>query len=76
MTLVPGNNTLPMTGILDQTKILSSLNQTTGIVKLTITGNSSTYNGQHLTYYEKALQSNVLTLDMNVYAILGIGGSA
>jgi len=72
MTLVPGNNTLPMTGILDQNKVLSSMNSTTGIVTLTITGNSSTYNGQHLTYYESALQSNVLTLDMNVFAVLGI----
>lgn len=50
MTLRPGNNTLPMTGILDQTKVLSSMDKS-GHVVLLITGNSAVYNGQHLTYY-------------------------
>jgi len=66
MTLRPGNNTFPMTSIIDQPLVLDSMDQTTGIVELLISGNSSVYNGQHLTYYEKALASNKLTLEMNV----------
>lgn len=69
MTLVPGNNTLPMSAIIDQPKVISSLDAK-GFVTMTITGTSAVYNGQHLTYYEAALASNVLTLDMNVAQIL------
>jgi hypothetical protein len=54
MTLVPGNNTLPMTGIVDQVLIASSLNST-GWVTLSIKGESAIYNGQHLTYYVRYL---------------------
>jgi len=69
MTLVPGNNTLPMTGIIDQALVTSSLNSS-GFVTLSITGQSAIYNGQHLTYYEKPLATNVLALDMNVFQVL------
>lgn len=65
MTLVPGNNTLPMTGTVNQTLLLQSLNAS-GFAILEIIGQSSVYNGVHLTYYEEALKSNVLTLPMNV----------
>jgi len=54
MTLVPGSNTLPMTGIVDQVLIASSLNAT-GWVTLSIQGESAIYNGQHLTYYVRYL---------------------
>lgn len=50
MTLVPGTNTLPMTGFLDQLLITKSLNAS-GFVDLLITGQTAVYNGQHLTYY-------------------------
>jgi len=69
MTLVPGNNTLPMTGIIDQALVTQSLNSS-GFVTLSITGQSAIYNGQHLTYYEKPLATNVLALDMNVLQVL------
>ncbi|KAH8815935.1 hypothetical protein F5884DRAFT_202321 [Xylogone sp. PMI_703] len=69
MTLRPGNNTLPLTGILDQNLVTSSLNAS-GWVTMQITGKSAIYNGEHLTYYEKALASNKLSLDMNVLQIL------
>lgn len=69
MTLKPGNNTLKMTGMLNQTLITESLNKT-GFVDLIITGQSAVYEGQHLTYYEKALQSNKLKLTMNVFQVL------
>jgi hypothetical protein len=68
-TLVPGNNSLPMTGIINQTLITQSLNKT-GFVTLSIMGQSAIYNGQHLTYYEKPLANNILSLDMNVAQVL------
>jgi hypothetical protein len=68
MTLVPGNNSLPMTGIIDITMMANSV--VNGLVTLSIAGESAIYNGQHLTYYEAPLKSNVLTLDMNVAQIL------
>lgn len=72
MTLRPGNNSFPMTAILNQTLVLSSLDPTLGVgmVELFITGNTSVYNGQHLTYYEQALASNKLSLIMNVTQVL------
>jgi hypothetical protein len=39
-----------MTGTINQTALLASLN-TTGFAILEIIGQSSIYNGQHLTYY-------------------------
>ncbi|KAH8774996.1 hypothetical protein F5882DRAFT_299593 [Hyaloscypha sp. PMI_1271] len=75
MTLVPGNNILPMTGIVDQVLIASSLNAT-GWVTLSIQGESAIYNGQHLTYYEAPLKSNVLSLDMNIVQVLADSASS
>lgn len=75
MTIRPGNNSLPMTAIVNQTALITSLDKS-GKVNLTITGTSSVYNGQHLTYYEKALSSNVLTLEMNVLQILSDSAAA
>jgi len=69
MVLVPGNNTLPLTGIIDQTLVSKSLNAF-GYMEMGIVGNSSIYNGQHLTYYEKALASNKLSLELNVAQII------
>lgn len=69
MTLVPGNNTLPMTATIDQLSVLGSMD-TSGYVLMQITGTSAVYNGVHLTYYEAALESNVLSLEMNIAAIL------
>ncbi|KAH6665452.1 hypothetical protein B0J14DRAFT_232334 [Halenospora varia] len=70
MTLKPGNNTLPMTGTLNQTLVLGSTDTTTGIMVMKITGRDCIYNGEHLTYYEKALSQNVLSLSMNVQQII------
>lgn len=70
MTLVPGNNTLPMTGTMDQTKVISSMDTKTGIVELNIVGQSSIYKGEHLVYYERALASNNLSLALNVKQVI------
>lgn len=75
MTLYPGNNTLPMTGILDQILIAESLNAS-GWVTLAIQGQSAIYNGEHLTYYEVPLKNNVLSLDMNVQQVLADSAAA
>jgi len=74
MTLKPGNNSLPLTGLLNQTAVINSMDN--GIVDLLITGQESVYNGNHLPYYEKALQSNVLKLQMNVLQILSDSSSS
>ncbi|KAK2629504.1 hypothetical protein QTJ16_000324 [Diplocarpon rosae] len=74
-TLRPGANTMPMSAIIDQGKVLVSLNEA-GKVNMTIAGTGSVYNGQHLTYYEKALASNVLVLEMNVRQILADSAAA
>jgi hypothetical protein len=76
MTIVPGDNSLPLTGTVNQTGILQSLNVTTGFVTLQITGESAIYNGQHLTYYEEPLKNNVLHLDMNVVQVLADSAAA
>lgn len=52
--LVPGENTLPMKAIIDQPKVLASLNAA-GKVNMTIIGKTAVYNGQHLTYYVSLL---------------------
>ncbi|KAE8442982.1 hypothetical protein EG329_002445 [Mollisiaceae sp. DMI_Dod_QoI] len=75
MTIRPGNNSLPMTAVVNQTALIASLDKS-GKVNVTITGTSSVYNGQHLTYYEKALASNVLVLEMNVLQILSDSAAA
>jgi len=69
LTLVPGNNTLPMTGTMDQTAVVNSMNSS-GYVELSITGKSAIYNGEHLVYYERALASNTLSLALNVQQII------
>ena len=50
MTVVPGNNTLPLTAIIDQDKVISSTDKN-GFVDMIITGTSSVFNGQHIPYY-------------------------
>lgn len=53
LTIAPGNNTLPMTAVVDETKVISSMDSD-GFVDMVITGTSSVYNGQHITYYVRA----------------------
>lgn len=68
LTLVPGNNTIPMRSTVNQTLVLQLLQSKfkDGKLPIDIVGNSSEYNGQHLTYFEKALSSVTqhITLDV------------
>jgi len=66
MTLVPGNNTLPMTAIIDQDKVTKSMGAD-GMVELFILGTSSVYNGQHLTYYVSCVSGFGCAVANNAY---------
>lgn len=70
VALVPGNNTFNMRGYVD---LLTSLNYVkNNILPLAITGNSSVnIAGQHLKYFEAALQSNTINYDLNLTEALG-----
>lgn len=61
-TIYPGNNSLPVTGILDQLLIAESLEN--GLVTLLISGQSAIYNGEHLTYYVRLLSHLFPTISM------------
>jgi hypothetical protein len=68
LVLSPGNNSVTMTSITNQTAVLTLLTEkyTDGLLPIDIIGNSSVYDGVHLTYYEAALQSVTqhVTLDV------------
>ncbi|KAI9758672.1 MAG: Na+ ATPase [Chaenotheca gracillima] len=69
LTLKPGNNTVDMRSTTNQTLVFSKLSQfKDGIIPIDIIGNSSVYNGQHLTYYEEALKSNEQHIELNLGA--------
>lgn len=79
LVLKPGNNTVPMRSIVNQTLVIEKVTGTykDGMLPVDIVGNSSVYNGQHLGYFEKALQSNRQHITLNVgagLAALGGGG--
>lgn len=80
LVLTPGNNTVPMRSIVNQTLVIERVTGTykDGLLPIDIVCNSSVYNGQHLEYFEKALQSNRQHIVLNVgaaLAALGGGGS-
>jgi hypothetical protein len=68
LTLKPGDNTVPMQSIVKQLTVVRMIKEKyhNGIIPLEIKGNSSIYNGQHLDYYEKAIQDNLIKLDLDV----------
>lgn len=76
LILKPGDNRVPMRSRVDQLAILG-LVQTkykNAVIPLQIVGNSSISNGQHLTYYEEAIESNTINLDLNIAAALSAIG--
>ncbi|KAL8721541.1 MAG: hypothetical protein Q9225_001795 [Loekoesia sp. 1 TL-2023] len=77
LVLTPGNNTIPMRSIVNQTLVIEKVTETykDGLLPIDIVCNSSVYNGQHLEYFEKALQSNRQHIVLNVGAALAaLGG--
>ena len=76
LTLNPGDNLLEMKSTTDQTKVISKLlNFKDGILPIDVIGNSSVFNGQHLTYYEESLKSNTQRIELNVGSALKNGGT-
>ncbi|TVY87028.1 hypothetical protein LAWI1_G007005, partial [Lachnellula willkommii] len=68
MLLRPGDNNLPLIGMLNQTLVIPALDN--GFLNLTIVGTSCVYNGKHIPYYEVALAATILSLRLNVLQIL------
>jgi hypothetical protein len=68
LTLAPGNNVLNFTGITDQAGVINliSTKYTNGILPVTIVGNSSIVNGQHIPYFEAALSAVNLQTQLDV----------
>ncbi|KAL9028166.1 MAG: hypothetical protein Q9196_003428 [Gyalolechia fulgens] len=81
LVLRPGNNTVTMRSRVNQTLVVEKVKETykNGMLPIEIRSNSSIYNGQHLEYFEKALQGSRQHVVLNVGAALAAltgGGSA
>ncbi|KAI4185948.1 MAG: hypothetical protein L6R41_003816 [Letrouitia leprolyta] len=80
LVLKPGNNTVPMRSMVNQTLVIEKVTGTykDGMLPIEVRSNSSIYNGQHLEYFEKALQGSQQHIVLNVGAALAAltGGSA
>jgi hypothetical protein len=69
LVLRPGNNTVPIHVTVNQTAVIGLLQTPKfrcGVLPVDIAGKKSMYNGQELTYYSEALQSNKVTNNLNV----------
>jgi len=76
LTLRPGDNIVPMKTASDQATVIGliSTKYKDGMLPIDIVGNSSIFNGQHLPYFEKALQANKMSTTLNLGpALKGIG---
>ncbi|KAI9679922.1 MAG: hypothetical protein M1817_004937 [Caeruleum heppii] len=72
LTLRPGDNVVDMRSTTDRLIVLEKLGQfEDGILPVDVIGNSSIYNGQHLTYYEDALSANTQRIMLDVGGALG-----
>ena len=76
LVLKPGDNQLTMQGRVDQLQIVGLITSKykNAVLPLDIVGNSSVKNGEHLTYYEDAIKSNTIKLDLNVAPALAAIG--
>ena len=68
LTLTPGDNKVAMRAQVDQAAVLTAISKTytDGIVPVNIVGNTAMYNGQHLTYFETALQGLTMSQTLDV----------
>ncbi|EED17083.1 conserved hypothetical protein [Talaromyces stipitatus ATCC 10500] len=84
LTLRPGPNTIPLRSTINQTQVIGLVSGKnapfpSGIIPLSILGNSSVYNGVEIPYYSRALAMNPLETTMNVTQVLinsGLGALA
>ena len=77
--LQPGNNTLPLRGVLDLKTLIENLPTLieseasaleSGNLRLQATGNSSVFNGESITYFDDVLSRLVLTGDVSIIKLL------
>ncbi|KAF2442144.1 hypothetical protein P171DRAFT_433702 [Karstenula rhodostoma CBS 690.94] len=70
LVLKPGENNSTMSSILDQEGLpVISLVQEKykdGVIPLEIVGNSTIRNGEHLEYFEEAIQANVIKMNLDI----------
>lgn len=78
LVLRPGNNTFEMRAVTNQTTVVTMIftDYKDGILPIDVVGNTTTFNNQSLPYYEQALQSNKLRLNLNVIDALERAGLA
>lgn len=78
MTLAPGDNRLEMRAVTNQTAVLGFIfNQyKDGVLPIDVVGNTTTFNGQTIPYYQIPLQHNVLRLNLDVIDALERAGLA
>ncbi|KAL8925629.1 MAG: hypothetical protein Q9172_002133 [Xanthocarpia lactea] len=79
LVLKPGDNTVPMRSTVNQTFVIETVvgKYTDGMLPVDIVGNSSVFDGEHLPYFEKALQANRQHIVLNVGAALAeVGGGS
>lgn len=67
MVLKPGSNNCSMSSKLDQLKVIEMITKKykNGVLPIGITGNSSIRNGEHLEYFEEAIRSNEIVVNLN-----------
>jgi hypothetical protein len=70
LILYPGANNVSMQSTVKQVTVIGLVKSSyqNKIIPLDIVGNSSvsTQNGQHLTYFEEAIKSNTIRVDLNI----------
>ncbi|KAF1912574.1 hypothetical protein BDU57DRAFT_370374 [Ampelomyces quisqualis] len=76
LTLQPGDNSVNMQSQIDPVAVFQfvTTKYKNAIIPLEISGNSSTRNGESLPYYEAAIQSNVVKVDLDVSPALAAAG--
>jgi len=74
LLLVPGDNVVPITAVMDQVEIIQTLQKRpyceTGIIPFKMLGNSVVKNGQDLPYFAAALASINQTVNIDIGAIV------
>ncbi|PSN63454.1 hypothetical protein BS50DRAFT_113493 [Corynespora cassiicola Philippines] len=77
LILRPGENRVPMQSTVDQLKVITMVQDTyhDAVIPLEITGNSSVSStGEHLTYFEAAIQPNTILVNLNLQPALSAIG--
>lgn len=76
LELKPGDNLIPMSSVSDQAKVIGliSTQYKDGNLPVSIKGNSSVFNGQHLPYFEAALRAQTLQTTLSLGPALKLIG--